>query len=96
MTSINDSEVFLDGAVTVNTSLESIEHAVSFDELAEDGLVAIEVGSGTKGHSEFGAAGVLSVVRQSEHSTLVVSEGHVLVLEALAESTSVLLSKLAT
>ena len=96
LASVDDSEVFIDGAVTVHTSLESVEHLVSLNELAKDGLVTIKVGSGTKGNREFGAAGVLSVVRQSEHSTLVVSHGHVFVLEAESESARVLFTDLAT
>ena len=95
-TSVDDSEVLFDGAVAVDTSLESVQHSVSFDELAKDSLVAIKVRGRAEGDRELRSTGVLSVVGQSEHAALDVSHSQVLVLKAQAKSTGVFLTKLAS
>ena len=78
--------------MTVHASLESVEHLVAFDEFAKDGLVAVEVASGTEGDGELRSARVLSVVRDGQLATFIVSHGHILILEAHAKGTNVLLA----
>ena len=92
----NDLEVLVDRAVAVNTSLQSIEHLVTLDELTENGLVPIKVGSSSKCDSELRSSSVLSVVGERELSAFVVSHGQILVLEAQAESTDVLVAHAAS
>ena len=78
--------------MAIHASLQSIEHFVAFDKLAEDGLVAIEVVSSAKRDRELRASRVLSIVRESQLTSLIVSHGHVLVLQAHPKGTHVLLA----
>ena len=85
-------KVLVDGAVTVTTSLKGSKNALALDKLAENILVTIKVGSCAKGDSELGASIVLSIVRQSELTALVVSQCEILIHESLAEGTKILLA----
>ena len=76
----NDFEVFIDCTVAVDTSLESIEDLASLNELSENGLIAIKVWSSTESDRELRASSVLSVVREGELATFVMSHGQILVL----------------
>ena len=78
--------------MTVDASLESVKHVVAFDEFAKDSLVAVEVASGAESDGELRSARVLSVVGDGQLATFIVSHGHILVLEAHAKGTNVLLS----
>ena len=78
--------------MTVDASLESVKHLVAFDEFAKDGLVAVEVSSGAESDGKLRSARVLSVVGNGQLSTFIVSHGHILVLEAHAKGTNVLLA----
>ena len=85
-----DFEVFIDGAVTIDTGFESVKNLVAIDELAEDSLVAVEVLGSAESDSELGTSGVLAVVGDGKLATFIVSHGHILILESDAESTNVL------
>lgn len=52
---IDDSEVLVDVAVTVDTSLKLAEHVFSVDQLAKDSLVAVKERSLIEGDREFRA-----------------------------------------
>ena len=92
----DDFEVFIDGAVTIDTGFESVKNLVAIDELAEDCLVAVEVLGSAESDGELGASGVLAVVGHGKLATFIVSHGHILVLESDAESTNVLLTDTAS
>ena len=85
-------KVLVDGAVTVTTSLKGSKNVLALDKLAENILITIKVGSCAKSDSELGASIVLSIVRQSELTALVVSQCEILVHESLAEGTKILLA----
>ena len=95
LASIDDSEVLSDLTMAVDSSLESVEDAMSINKLSKDGLVAIKVACLAEGDSEFRATRVLAFVGCCELSTLEVSE-RVLILESNAESTEVLLTHAAS
>ena len=78
--------------MAVNASFKSVKDSMSLDELAEDGLVTIEVGCLTESNGEFRASRVLSLVGQSKLSTLGVTHGQVLILKTKAKSTEILLA----
>lgn len=78
--------------MTINASLQSVKHFVAFDKLAKDGLVPIEVVRSAKRDREFRPSRVLPVVRHSQLAPLIVSHGHVLVLEAHPEGPHILIA----
>ena len=92
----NDFEVFVDSTVAVDTSLKSIKDLASLNEFSENGLVAIKIGCSAESDRELRASSVLSVVRESELATFVVSHGQILILQAQAECTNVFVAHAAS
>jgi hypothetical protein len=82
--------------VAINTGLESVEHLVAFDELAENSLVAVKIRGCPERNGELRSTGVLAVVGDGELATFIVSHGQILVLEANAIGTNVFLSNATT
>ena len=92
----DDFEVLIDGAMAINATLEGLKDIFAFDELAENSLVAVEVGGFAERDRELGPARILAVIGESELTTFIVSHCHVLILEPHAESTHVLLTEAPT
>ena len=78
--------------MAINASLESIENLASFNKLAKHSLVTIKVWSGTERDRELRSSSVLTIVRERELAAFIVSHGQVLVLEANAEGTDILVA----
>ena len=82
----------MDVAVTVNTGLKSVKHLVAFNKLAKDCLVAIKIAGCAKSDGELRSTRVCSIVGEGQLATFIVSHRHILVLEAHAKGTDVLLT----
>ena len=64
--------------------LESLHNILSFEDLTENGVSAIEPGGGREGDEELGAVGVGASVGHGEKEGLGVLQGEVLVSELVA------------
>ena len=95
-TGSGDFEALVDCSVAINSSLESVKDLVAFNELAEDSLVAVKVGSSTESDGEFRSSRVLAVVGDGKLATFIVSHGQILVLETNAIGADVLVAHTAT
>ena len=69
MATLDDGEIVLDVAVSVDALLELSEHALSLDQLAEGSRVSVVPGSGVERHAKFVARAVLSLAHVCEHTT---------------------------
>ena len=78
--------------MAIAAGLQGIKDALAIDELAEHGLVSVEVASRAESDRELRAAGVLTIVGNGELTALVVPHRHVFVLKANAERSNVVLT----